>query len=177
MRNLTLTLATALAALTLAACGGAGGDDAATKASSAQDKALDGALKFARCMRGEGIDFPDPQKGTNGLVKVGGPRQNPENPRNRAAADKCGKYLQNGGDAPDPAQQAKFQDAFVKYARCMRAAGVNVPDPKSGGGGLVVDTRDASAPKPESPAFKAADRKCHSLLADVDKSVQNEQSP
>lgn len=177
MRNLTLTLTTALTALTLAACGGAGGDDAATKASSAQDKALDGALKFARCMRGEGIDFPDPQKGANGLVKIGGPRQNPENPRNRAAADKCGKHLQDGGDAPDPAQQAKFQDAFVKYARCMRAAGVNVPDPKPGAGGLVVDTRDPRAPKPESPAFKAADRKCHSLLADVDKSVQNEQSP
>ncbi len=177
MRNLSLTLTTALTALTLAACGGAGGDDAATKASSAQDKALDGALKFARCMRGEGIDFPDPKKGANGLVAVGGPRQNPENPRNRAAAEKCGKYLRNGGDAPDRAQQAKFQDAFVRYARCMRAAGVDVPDPKPGAGGLVADTRDPSAPNPESPVFEAADRKCHSLLAGVDKSLQNEQSP
>ena len=176
MRNLTLTLTTALAALALGACG-AGSDDSANPASSSQDKALDGALKFARCMRGEGIDVPDPQKGANGLVKVGGPRQNPENPRNRAAAQKCGKHLQDGGEAPDPAQQAKFQDAFVKYARCMRAAGVNVPDPKPGDGGLLADKRDPSAPDPESPAFKAADRKCHSILAVVDKPVQSEQSP
>src|SRR4028118_2310899 len=110
MRNLTITLATALATLALAARGagsgataptpparrppplaacGAGSDDAATSASSAQDKAFDGALKFARCMRGQGIDFPDPREEGSGLVKVGGgPGQNPDDPRTRAAADK-----------------------------------------------------------------------------------------
>ncbi|MDP8967475.1 MAG: hypothetical protein M3N04_02635 [Actinomycetota bacterium] len=177
MRTINVTLTTALAALTLAACGGAGGDDAATKASSAQDKALDGALKFARCMRAEGIDFPDPQKGANGPVRIGGAGQNPEDPRNRAAAEKCGKHLQDGGEAPDAAQQAKFQDAFVKYARCMRAAGVDVPDPKPGAGGLLADRRDPGALDPESPKFKAADRKCHSHLAAAGKAVQDEQSP
>ncbi len=176
MRNLTITLTTALATLALAACG-AGGDDSAKPASAPQDKALDGALKFARCMRGEGIDFPDPKKAANGLVRVGGPRQNPDNPRNRAAADKCGKHLEGGGDAPDPAQQAKFQDAFVDYARCMRAAGVDVPDPKPGDGGLVVRAGDPNAPNPESPRFKTADKECHSHLAAVDKSVQGEGSP
>ena len=178
MRTITATLTTALAALTLAACGATSGDDAAKNRSSSQDKALDGALKFARCMRGEGIDFPDPHKGTNGLVRVGGPRQNPENPRNRAAADKCGKHLQQGGGAaPDGAQQARFQDAFVKYARCMRAAGVDVPDPKPGAGGMVFRAGDPNAPNPESPKYKAADKRCHSNLAAVDKSVQSEQSP
>ncbi len=177
MRNLTITFTAALATLALAACG-AGSTDTANDTSSAQDKAFDGALKFARCMRGEGIDFPDPKKGANGLVKIGGgARQNPNDPRNRAAADTCAKHLQDGGDAPDPAQQAKFQDAFVKYARCMRAAGVDVPDPKPGAGGLVLDTRDASAPNPQSPKYKAADRTCHRHLAAVDKAVQAEQSP
>ena len=181
MRTITVTLTTALAALaalTLAACGGAAADDGAANPSSSHDTALDGALKFARCMRGEGIDFPDPQKGTNGLVRVGGPRQNPDNPRNRAAADKCGKHLQQGGGAaPDGAQQARFQDAFVKYARCMRAVGVDVPDPKPGAGGMVFRAGDPNAPDPESPKYKAADKRCHSNLAAVDKSVQGEQSP
>jgi hypothetical protein len=177
MRNLTLTLTTALVAVTLAACGGAAGDDAATKKSSPQEKALDGALKFARCMRGEGIDMPDPQKEGNGLIKVGGPRQNPDDPRNRAAAEKCGKHLQDGGDAPDPAQQAKFQDDFVNYARCMRAAGVDVPDPKPGDGGMVFRDGDPNAANPQSPKYKAADKQCHRHLAAVDKAIEVEQSP
>ena len=177
MRTITATLTAALATLAVAACG-SGGDDAATQPSSTQDKAFDGALKFARCMRGEGLGFPDPQKGGGGLVKVGGPRQNPDDPRTRAAADKCGKHLQQGGgDAPDPAQQATFQDAFVKYARCMRAAGVNVPDPKPGAGGLVLRAGDPDAPNPQSPKFKAADRTCHSHLAEVDTSITEEASP
>ena len=178
MRNLTITLSTALATLALAACG-TSSDDTAKNTPSAQDKALDGALKFARCMRGEGIDFPDPKKEGNGLVKVGGgPGQTPDSPRNRAAAEKCGKHLeQGGGAAPDAAQQAKFQDAFVKYARCMRAAGVDIPDPKPGAGGMVFRAGDPNAPNPESPKFKAADKRCHSNLAAVDKSVQGEASP
>ena len=177
MRTITLTFTTALATLALAACG-AGGDDAANQPASAQDKALDGALKFARCMRGEGIDFPDPQQGGNGLVKIAGPRQSPDNPRNRAAAEKCGKHLQQGGgEAPDAAQQAKFQDAFVKYARCMRAAGVDVPDPKPGAGGILMRAGDTNAPDPQSPRFKAADGKCQGNLADLDDAVEGEASP
>ena len=178
MRTITLTLTTALAALALAACG-AGGDDTATDTSSAQDKAFDGALKFARCMRGEGVDFPDPKKEGSGLVKVGGGTgQNPDDPRTRAAVDKCGKHLQQGGgDAPDQAQQAKFQDAFVKYARCMRAKGVDVPDPKPGAGGMVFRVGDSDNPDPQSPKFKAADKQCHGHLAAMDKEIQGEASP
>ena len=177
MRNLTITLTTALVALTLVACGDTDGDDA-SRPSSSQDKALDGALKFARCMRGEGIDFPDPKKEGNGLVKVwGGSDQNPDNPRNRAAEAKCGKHLeQGGGAAADPAQQAKFQDAFVKYARCMRTAGIDVPDPKPGAGGVVFRAGDPNSPDPESPKYKAADKQCHGHLAAVDRSLQGEQS-
>ena len=178
MPNLTITLTTALATLALAACG-AGSTDTATDKSSAQDKAFDGALQFARCMRGEGIDFPDPEKEGSGLVKVGGgPGQNPDDPRTRAASEKCAKHLeQGGGEAPDPARQAKFQDAFVKYARCMRAAGVDVPDPKPGDGGMVFRAGDPNAPDPQSPKFKTADQQCHSHLAAVDKEVQGEASP
>ncbi len=174
MKRLTLILPTALAALTLVGCGG----DTSNPTASSRDKALDGALKFARCMRGEGIDFPDPQKGSNGLVKVGGgPRQNAENPRNRAAAEKCRKYFQGGGEAPNPELKAEVQDGFVKYARCMRSEGVDVPDPKAGAGGLVFDARDPNAPDVKSPKYKDADRKCHRHLADIDKTVQGEASP
>jgi hypothetical protein len=177
MRTTTCTITVAVAALALGGCGG-GGDPAATP--SGADKAFEGALKFARCMRGEGLDFPDPQRQGNGLIKISPPRgqASPDDPKVKAATDKCQKYLQEGGgDSRDPAQEARFQDAFVKYARCMRGEGVNIPDPKPGQGGITFRKGDANAPDPESPAFKAADRTCHHLLAAVDMAISGEQSP
>ena len=55
----------------------------------------------------------------------------------RAGAEAtCQKYMQiGGGEALDPAEQAKLQDACSKYARCMRGQGVNMPDPKVAGNG------------------------------------------
>jgi hypothetical protein len=172
----TIPITAAIAVLAVSGCG----DSGEPAASSPRDKAFEGALKFARCMRAEGVDFPDPVKQGNGLIKIGGPgmRMNPDDPKIKAASEKCGKYLEReGGEARDPAQEAKFQDAFLRYARCMRGLGFNVPDPKPGQGGLVIRRGDPNAVDPESPAYKAADRKCHSLLAEVDKAVSGETSP
>jgi hypothetical protein len=173
------TITAALAGLALTACGDGAGAGAGA-AASPRDRAFDGALRFARCMRGEGLDVPDPQKDPNGLIKITGPRRSadPRDPKVRAAEAKCGKYLrQGGGDAPDPARQARFQDAFLKYARCMRREGVDVPDPRPGEGGLTFRRGDPNAPDPESARFQRADRECHSLLAEVDRAVSGEQSP
>jgi hypothetical protein len=134
-------------------------------------------------MRGEGLDFPDPQRAGNGLIKIGGPGPGrgkiaPDNPRFRAAERKCGKYLeQGGGEPPDAATQAKMRDAFVAYARCMREHGVDVPDPQPGQPGLVFrrGPGKASGPDPESPAFQTADRACHRHLAAIDAAVRGEQ--
>jgi hypothetical protein len=129
MRLITPTLTAAAAALALAACGG-GASDPST--ASGEDKAFEGALKFARCMRAEGLDFPDPERGSNGMVRIGpsaGQGPNPDDPRTRSALKTCERHLvEGGGQAPDAAQQAKFQDAFLDYARCMRGEGVNIPD-------------------------------------------------
>jgi hypothetical protein len=179
MRFITPTLTAAAAALALAACGG-GASDPST--ASGEDKAFEGALKFARCMRAEGLDFPDPERGSNGMVRIGpsaGQGPNPDDPRTRSALKTCERHLEEGGgQAPDAAQQAKFQDAFLDYARCMRGEGVNIPDPKAGkgGGGIVFRVGDPNAPDPDSPRYRAADRKCHSALAEVDEAVQ-ETSP
>jgi hypothetical protein len=49
----------------------------------------------------------------------------------------------------------------LAFAKCMRASGVpNFPDPQPGGGFLL----HASAALIASPAFKAAQAKCHKLL-------------
>ena len=178
MRSIVPTLTT-VAVLAVAGCGGSGsGGSAGSPAASAGDEAFDGALEFARCMRGEGLDVPDPQRGSNGMIRIGpgsGPQPGPSDPKHEAARKKCERHLQQGGGrAPDAAEKAKFQDAFLKYARCMRAEGVNIPDPKpgQGGGGIVFRAGDPSAPDLDSPRFKAADEKCRPALAEVTEPAQ-----
>jgi hypothetical protein len=180
MRAGAATGAAVLAALTLAACGDSGND--ATAADNAREEAQDGALKFARCMRGEGLDFPDPQIGPNGTIRIGPrpgasgkggsntarPNFRPDDPKFRAAMEKCRKHLRfGGGERLTPAQQAKARDAFLKFARCMRANGVNVPDPKPGGGAGFVMRAGSRGINPDSPKFRAAQQKCRSHLADI----------
>ena len=93
----------------------------------------------------------------------------------QAAQNACQKYMQmGGGRAPSPAEQAKVQNAMLDYARCMRAHGVDMPDPKfSGAGGGPTfqfggpgKKGGSTGPNP-APAFKQADRACHGKLADL----------
>lgn len=65
------------------------------KLSDEQKTAMrDGALKHARCMRGQGIEFPDPTFDDNGGITVKiGDRFDPTDPRVRQAEKKCQKLL------------------------------------------------------------------------------------
>jgi hypothetical protein len=66
------------------------------------------------------------------------------------------------GSSSSPESPASLQQAAVAYAKCMRSNGVpNFPDPKLGGG-FLFNTR--ARIDPSSPAFKAAQAKCHKLL-------------
>jgi len=170
-------LAAALLALAAAGCAGNGGkrggvaslgqagnakqSDSGNKASQGKD-AQQGALDFARCMREHGIDMPDPKLDANGLmrIQVGGRRADPK--KLQAAQQACQQHLQNGGEGPrklDP----KMQDQALKFARCMREHGVDMPDPKPDGG-LVLQ----AGPGPESPKFKEAQQACQSLMPALD---------
>jgi hypothetical protein len=72
------------------------------------------------------------------------------------------------GGGPRPlsrAERAKFLDAGLKFARCMRAHGIDVPDPKADGNGISLGGAPGkSGPDPESPAFQRAQNACESLL-------------
>jgi hypothetical protein len=176
-RSPLLLIATVTAALALGACGGSddnGGSGASAK--SQQDKAFEGALKFAKCMREHGIDVPDPQRvGTGGIKQTLNGRPGSE-AKMKAAQTACQKYMQiGGGQAPSAAQKAKVQDAMLAYAKCMRGHGVDMPDPKFSGGGATFQLGGPgnkggnTGPNPDSPTFKAADEACHSKLAGLGK--------
>jgi hypothetical protein len=180
MTRSPLLLGAVVGALALGACGSSNDDGGTTGSPRSQDdKAFQGALDFAKCMRGHGIDFPDPQRVGQGGIKMtmkGGPGK--DTAKVQAAQKDCQKYMQvGGGRAPSAAERAKVQNAMLDYAKCMRAHGVDMPDPKfaAGGGGATFQfggpggKGGQTGPNPESPAFKQADRACHGKLADVEK--------
>jgi hypothetical protein len=183
MTRYSLILAVVAAALALGACGGNNGTGAAS--AGEEDKAFEGALKFSKCMRDHGVDFPDPKRVGKGGISIGGPggvgsgkRIKVGDPKMKAAEAACRKYMNFGGGGPQmsPAEQARLQDAFFAYARCMRSKGVDMPDPKVSSQGVQMRVEAGpsgnGAPKgpgAESPAFKAADTSCHHFLAQVEK--------
>ena len=171
MTRATFTALAAASVLGLAACGG--GDEGEPEPSGA-DKARDGALAFARCMRENGVDMPDPRSDGSGRILIGpGPggdgqaRFDPSDPTFRKADEACRKHLEAGFEEPGEEEQAEMRDAFVKYARCMREEGIDLPDPDPGGGGFRMRLGDPDAPDLESPAFKEADGRCGELLSGV----------
>ena len=153
VRTLSLLAACALG---IAACGGE--EDAPTRSSDAANRQAE--LKFAECMREQGIDFPDPQAG--GPVKVAGD-ESPE--EFREAAKACEEFRE---DLKPPelteAQQQEFKQAALEHARCMRDHGVDFPDPtfsEDGGARVTLSRRGLD---PDDADFKKAETACSDKL-------------
>jgi hypothetical protein len=159
--------------LALAACGEAPDGDRVASLSGAGATTTTGAgragaakdpqqaaLDFARCMRANGVDMPDPEVDDQGRIKLrigpGGAGKRPDPKKLEAAQKACGSLI-GGGDGDrqiDPAER----DAMVAFARCMREHGIDMPDPT--GDGLVVRRDGDGGPDPESAEFQAAEKAC-----------------
>ena len=165
-------LAPAVVALALltAACGGGGGGGqdsgvasidgkkAGGGSSGQKAKAVDrekAALAFAKCMRANGANVPDPD--ANGMFAIT-PDQQPPDPEAMARAEtKCRKEraaLQ--GSMGEPPKD--FQDKVLKMSRCMREHGVDMPDPRIGSSGEAAVEIDPS--KLDDPEFQKAQETC-----------------
>jgi hypothetical protein len=149
--------------------------DPTTTAATPQDFQT-AILAYARCLRSQGFDVPDPdfsQGGGGGLRAVFG-RVDRNDPKFRKAQEKCRPILAAVRPQFSPADRQKFQDAALKFAQCMRKHGVNVPDPDfsqggaggpggGGGGGLFGGSNiDRSDPK-----VQAAMQACRSVFTDA----------
>ena len=169
-----VTLAAALlASAAIAACGSSGNGQPRT----ADDRR---ALQFARCMRAHGVDMPDPTPGRKGGIEfsVGRAGPNGKGPTTEVngqvvsrahvnqALQACRKYEPNGGRPPSAAQQQEMLAQAVKFSRCMRAHGVDMPDPKpaSGGGIMLGGPGSKNTFDPRSPRFQAAQKACQSQM-------------
>jgi hypothetical protein len=75
----------------------------------------------------------------------------------------------DGGELTD----AERQDAFRKFAQCMREHGIDMPDPQfesgpDGGGGVIIQGEAAAGSEEQDPEkFEAADKACQKHLEGV----------
>jgi hypothetical protein len=152
----TAVVAAAVTALVFASCGGDGGSGGGK---SNREEMEEYALKNAECLRQHGVDVPDPKPG-QGLL-MDSRDVNPEEFERAQRA--CQKKL---GKPPVPElseeEQREFREAALKFARCMRAEGIDMPDPTFGANGEVrIEVKGRGRGDPASdPAFKAAEAKC-----------------
>lgn len=126
-------------ALTLGACSSSGSNNGiasanggtASASASSTANARDAQLKYAQCLRQHGVDVKDPDPGQP--VRITNNNGSLDMTKLQAAQQACQSYMQQAapdGGANDPA----VHDAMVKYAECMRANGIDMPDPSAGGG-------------------------------------------
>ena len=151
-----------LLALSAAACGGggsesgAGGSTGGSSSPRGGGDADDPQLAFARCMRENGINMPDPSTSGRGPAFDGMPDVNDESFKRAEAA--CAKHMQGLGlGGPGGAVDPEATDRMVKLAQCMRQRGFNIPDPQTSGsvGGQGQPQFDIN-----DPEFKKAEREC-----------------
>ncbi|MBX6767341.1 MAG: hypothetical protein IRY90_09355 [Actinomadura rubrobrunea] len=111
----------------------AGGSATAVKASASPSRSLDpddAMLEFARCMRANGINVPDPKDGDPKGIRLA--VKGVDRDRLQDAMEKCRPYLVAGGRIPD-LKDPKVRDQYTELAQCMRQQGIDVPDPDSNG--------------------------------------------
>ncbi|MGI5212870.1 hypothetical protein [Plantactinospora sp. CA-290183] len=131
--------------------GGAAGPSPSASAVALSDE--DRGREFAKCMRENGIDMPDPEPG-GGLRMRKAPGGDEE--KMQAAMEKCRSLLPNGGTGMklDPEQVEKVR----QLARCMRENGVpNFPDPAADGS---IDLKTVDNLDLDDPNVRAAMEKC-----------------
>jgi hypothetical protein len=165
LRILTVPL---LLALALAGCAQNGGDNDNGIATAGGAKATPSAsadagvnlsdderrLKFAECMREQGIDMPDPGDGPGVRIRVG---EGTDPKKVDAAMEACKKYAPNGGEPPK--LNAEQLEQARKFAKCMRSNGVpDFPDP--GADGRITMQRRAGDGGPSEETVEAAMEKC-----------------
>jgi hypothetical protein len=125
------------------------------------------ALKFAECMRRNGVSrFPDP--GASGKLTIdavaNGSSLDPNTPAFKQAISAC-QDLEPAGFMGSK-RSSQQQQAALKFAQCIRSSGVkDFPDPIPNG--PLVDTgRIPSAAEPGGMSIlSAAMRKCRDVAA------------
>ena len=159
----------AVAALGFAACGGG---EAETEASSSSDgqttpeneeELRQAQVKFAECMRENGVDVPDPASDEGPMRIRVGPGSGIDQEDFEKAAKECEKYREDIRPELSEEELEERKQQALEFARCMRDRGIDMPDPQfSEDGGVRIGGGGDDAPRfdPDDPDFQEAEEEC-----------------
>lgn len=162
-----VAVATVALAVLAGACSGGGDQESGGVASIDGERASsktkpgakrdpeEAALAYAKCMRANGVDLPDPD--ANGMFAI-----EPDTPLPDQAAMEKGDQACKAereamrGSIGEPDRD--FQDKALAMSRCMREHGIDMPDPTlSDDGSAAVEVDPDQVERPE---FKQAQETC-----------------
>ena len=153
----------------LAACGSSGSpaSDSSTAASAGSGtraaELLPARVEAAKCMRGQGIDLPDPTASAGNarrmLLVLGGYPQVKVEAAEKACATEIAKAFPNAGKITSGERTKKLQAAEA-FSQCMNAHGISFPDPSTIASDPLSFYRGLSSLDTSSPAVKAAGTTC-----------------
>ena len=148
----------------VASVSGGSGKASSTPSATANQEQL--ALQFTKCMRKQGVDMRDPTVDAKGNVRLQPPTSAfPGQTELEKARDACQRYLQGLQQGFSMQDQSQAQDALLKYARCMRKNGYDMPDPNFAAQGSSSGGPFGGAIDQNDPDFKKANEVCRSNLA------------
>jgi len=127
-------------------------------------------LAFTQCLRDQGLDVDDPTMDADGNMQLApisftsvvpeGDTE-PEIPDFESLVAPCEVLLEGIVTTAGSGPPAEMEDAFLAYAQCMRANGVDMPDPDLSSGGAI----DLGGGMGDD--FEAADKVCRPHLAEL----------
>jgi hypothetical protein len=152
-------------------------EDDDTNAGAEEEDPQEAALAWAKCMRENGVDVPDPEVGEGGRLTIRpgmGPGRRLDDAGSdafREAMQECGRPFGNSGPpAVSDEQREEMQETMLEFAQCMREHGVDMPDPDfsgEGGGGIFRFRDGAGGVSPGSATFREAQEACQEILEDA----------
>ncbi len=149
-------LALLCAAVALAACGSGSGSGSDGGKSDEEQQ-----LAYVDCLRDQGLDVSSDGRGIAiRMSRAGDARGGPRMEDTRRAFDTCREKTGWAPPEPTEAQQQEMQERGLRFARCMREHGADVPDP-------APDGRMTMRVEPgDSAVFERAQRACGSIMGD-----------
>ncbi|MFV2062683.1 MAG: hypothetical protein ACC726_04110 [Chloroflexota bacterium] len=146
-------------------------DAQASQSPAEEVDSQDALLQFASCMRDNGIDFPDPQFGVGG-GPFGGDGSglagiDLSSSDFLDAVEACQSFLESLQPEVDSEQRAEQIEQLLEFAECMRAEGIDFPDPDPVRGLTIASFRGEDGEliiDPFSADFLAASSTCASVV-------------
>jgi hypothetical protein len=125
-----LAISSVALAAALAGCGSNGTSSSGGSPTPSADR-QDLQVKYAQCMRKNGVDMPDPKPGEGVTIRIDKGSQG----KLEVAQKACKEFspMREGG----PGQSAEDRDHAVKMAECLRRNGLEVEIPKAGQAGRI----------------------------------------